>query len=715
MSGITWAGGDSYYMVADNADNGENGLYPLTVKLAENGLTITESPTTCATNEAVKLVGTSDLEGVAWDPASGHIFAADESKETIREYDVITGAVISEVTVPSVVKNYNRGNFGMESLTISGDGLTLWTANEEALLCDGARSSPTNTTTVRLVKYTRPSVYDRFELAAMYPYTTEKWHYGYAYKTSSRRGVSDLVALPNGGLIVLERDLSTTATDSAWGAEFFFGIFYVENPEAATDVQNFAALTNTTWSAVAKTKLVEDFQWANYEGICLGPRLENGDVSLLMIAEGVNSSSAAAVRPLVLSGLDIHTLSFAEPGDGLTASIVGSPYRFMAGDEVTVALSGEGVGMVAYTNDAAKTVSAKWSLPAHDPSAGEGTVATFAVAADDSLSWSVKTGTASTPIKTNDSFEPFGVGSATEAMNGWSGDGEVVAAAYTPPQPPGYVMQRETHAQVLDVDDGEAAREVAGPDAAGMVYDCMVEMRRPVDALSAPASEVEVMVAADMEGYLNIWDAEGWHRVGAAYPNGEWIRVRIEFRNDTEFRVRVNGSVVLPEGYGSAWRRAAGAGTISTLAFTGGRVDDVLVTTPVWTEETSGPTATNGIAYAWFDGNDLPREPAMPAPNYSAYTLADLHDAGLAVDTDEPFAITSVARSGEEIELTVNGYKGERPASGYRIYASPTPDFANREDVTTAGEFTSDPADWSTSWRGSPSADARFFSVVGER
>ena len=62
-----------------------------------------------------------------------------------------------------------------------------------------------------------------------------------------------------------------------------------------------------------------------------------------------------------------------------------------------------------------------------------------------------------------------------------------------------------------------------------------------------------------------------------------------------------------------------------------------------------------------------------------------------------------------------NGYKGERPASGYRIYASPTPDFANREDVTTAGEFTSDPADWSTSWRGSPSADARFFSVVGER
>ena len=35
--------------------------------------------------------------------------------------------------------------------------------------------------------------------------------------------------------------------------------------------------------------------------------------------------------------------------------------------------------------------------------------------------------------------------------------------------------------------------------------------------------------------------------------------------------------------------------------------------------------------------------------------------------------------------------------------------------ITWAGEFTGAPADWSTSWRGSPSAAARFFSVVGER
>ena len=46
-----------------------------------------------------------------------------------------------------------NGNYGFESLTISGDGLTLWTANEEALTVDGDRSSYSDGTIVRLVKY----------------------------------------------------------------------------------------------------------------------------------------------------------------------------------------------------------------------------------------------------------------------------------------------------------------------------------------------------------------------------------------------------------------------------------------------------------------------------------------------------------------------------------------------------------------------------------
>ena len=172
LSGITYAGGNQFYAVADNGAT-VWGLYPCTISLNSAG-TAVSSFSIVTTNNCVKPSGTSDVEGVAYDPATGNVWIADEAKKTIKEYNPTTGAVIQALDIPAVMKN-NRSNFGFESLTISGDGLTMWTCNEEALSVDGERSSYTQSTTVRLCKFTRATIRDKFQFVAMYPYTTQKW------------------------------------------------------------------------------------------------------------------------------------------------------------------------------------------------------------------------------------------------------------------------------------------------------------------------------------------------------------------------------------------------------------------------------------------------------------------------------------------------------------------------------------------------------------
>ena len=126
LSGITYAGGSSYYIVQDNGDG--RGLYSATINLSSDGKSITGYSLSAS---PVVPSGTSDTEGVAYDPASGNVWIAEEEGKTIKEYNPQAGTEIQSLTIPAVLKRIN-GNFGFESLTISGDGLTLWTCNDDS-------------------------------------------------------------------------------------------------------------------------------------------------------------------------------------------------------------------------------------------------------------------------------------------------------------------------------------------------------------------------------------------------------------------------------------------------------------------------------------------------------------------------------------------------------------------------------------------------------
>ncbi|MBQ9726217.1 MAG: esterase-like activity of phytase family protein [Kiritimatiellae bacterium] len=407
LSGVTYLGGNRYWAVADDGTGAEGGLYEFTAELGPEGTNVV-SFSICSTNERVRLGSAADLEGCAYDPATGWVWASDEGGRNVRAYDPATGEQVGGVHVPYVLTTH-PGNFGFEALSMRGDGLALWTCNEEALVGDGARSSHAAGTTVRLAKYSRRSVRDEFALEAMYPYTTDAWTYANDYRGKARLGVAGLCALPDGSLLVLERELSFD-DKMIFGVPYVFRlgwrVYRVGRPEDATDVQDFDSLADgATWTGVGKTFLAEGDGVSNCEGICLGPRLADGRLSVLLLSDAGDGYSAALLQPLVLSGLDVATLDFPPPdaslGADAAASSVGSNYRFLAGTRLSVELSGSAADAARHAAGGTSVPLPRWSL-ASGAASGAGTVASFEVSGDDTLLWTglsaaltVATGTAS--------------------------------------------------------------------------------------------------------------------------------------------------------------------------------------------------------------------------------------------------------------------------------------------------------------------------------
>lgn len=309
LSGITYAGADSFYMVADDAS--ENKIYHCTIKLSEDGKSITSLDIPSA-GKAVRPVGARDLEACAFDFVTGNVWVSDETRKTVKEYDPKTGKVVSTLEIPEIMKKNldMERNLGIEGLTISPDGFSLWLCNEESLYVDGKRSSGKDGTTVRIVKYVRPGLNAKFKPVAMYAYKTDKWVYSKSVGSTARSGVSALCALPDGSLLVLERQLSFKTT-SKWSSALFnslsWKIYHVSDFSSATDVRDFKSLDGVKYVPAAKKLLSEGegllTTTGNFEGLCLGPRLKNGSFSLIMVSDAGDGYSRRLIQPLIISGL----------------------------------------------------------------------------------------------------------------------------------------------------------------------------------------------------------------------------------------------------------------------------------------------------------------------------------------------------------------------------------------------------------------------------
>lgn len=247
-------GGDHRFIaVMDNS----NKVIEFSLRFDDTG-----SITQCTVIRAISLPIAHDWEGAAFtDAARDCIILSDEDRPGLSEFRLADGALLRDIAVPSIYAQ-SRSNLGLESLSSRERTDHFWLGNEEALGVDGPISSPTTGTDVRLsLLHIGPQ--GSSTLLRQVVYRTEPVHG--ALINGARSGLSDLVALPDGRLLALERSFGLASP-------LFLSRIYEINT-AATDVRTqTTGLVAGTFSRCSKTLLYSGGH-NNLEGLCLGPRL----------------------------------------------------------------------------------------------------------------------------------------------------------------------------------------------------------------------------------------------------------------------------------------------------------------------------------------------------------------------------------------------------------------------------------------------------------
>ena len=232
---------------------------------------------------------TVDVEGLAVDPLDGSVWLADERAATIRQHRLASGkALAGKVNVPESLKGFHLDS-GFESLTISHDGLSMWMSAEEALKSDGTRASRKHGTDIRLTRFRRTSAADAWTMEGQWVYYADSiaggpW-YNSRKKDVSRSGVSEMCVLDDGTVLVLEREFSVVLIPRLRCR------IYETDMSSAKNVIGWKNLSGLKDSEKVKKRLLyETTGFSMYEGMCLGPVLEDGSRMLVLVSDADKKS-----------------------------------------------------------------------------------------------------------------------------------------------------------------------------------------------------------------------------------------------------------------------------------------------------------------------------------------------------------------------------------------------------------------------------------------
>lgn len=281
-SGIAHIVDDKYAVVSDKSPN--DGFYVFTIKVDS------------VTGELIDVKNDGfrgdslccgDCEGIAYCPNTSTFFISREADASIVEYDYDGKLTGRRLNVPHIYKN-GMGNYGFESLAYDVQAGLFWTISESTLSCDGEQATSLNGVSNKL----RLQSFDiDLQPKAQYAYLMDS---PTAHSKSSEyaMGVSEVVALGNGSLLVLEREFFVP--NSKIGAFVRCNLYEVV-PKDEYAITEDEALTDGTMflpkhlicSFVTKFKLF-DRSIANYEGMCLGPTLVDGSKTVILVSDSQN-------------------------------------------------------------------------------------------------------------------------------------------------------------------------------------------------------------------------------------------------------------------------------------------------------------------------------------------------------------------------------------------------------------------------------------------
>ena len=254
-SGITWLGEDRYAVVTDNAAH--DGFFVFRIQIDSLGCIIDVS------NEGFR--GNDDKghdnEGVAWCPARGTVFISGETDNQVRELTLEGKATGKTLRLPKWLTKGASAKYGLEALTYNAQTHRFWTVSESTL--------------------------DDLAHVGQYYYEMDKPESEYATRQYVM-GVSALTALDDGSLLVLEREFYVAP--SKIGSTVQCKIYRV-TPQAKDQLNGKVSLNGrkplekqlvAEWSTAIG---LLTYSLANYEGMCLGPRLEDGRQVIVLIAD----------------------------------------------------------------------------------------------------------------------------------------------------------------------------------------------------------------------------------------------------------------------------------------------------------------------------------------------------------------------------------------------------------------------------------------------
>ena len=275
-SGITALGDDRYAVVSDKSEKDGFFVFHIVIdsltgrirQIDNEGFRATDSPN-------------RDQEGIAYFPLKNTVFISGESDNRILEYSLdgnnTTRYTGRSLAVPEIFKTATA-NYGFESLSYNANTHRFWTTTESTLPADGAQAVPQKPVANKL---RIQSFDDNLQPADQYFYEMDMPE---ATKRPAMyaMGVSELCAMDDGSLLVLEREFYVSK--SKLGSFVSCKIYRIE-PSAKL----VGHLLPKRLLASFRTKLtLLGHGIANYEGMCLGPRLKDGRHVLILLSDSQN-------------------------------------------------------------------------------------------------------------------------------------------------------------------------------------------------------------------------------------------------------------------------------------------------------------------------------------------------------------------------------------------------------------------------------------------
>ncbi|MBG1265164.1 esterase-like activity of phytase family protein [Nostoc sp. WHI] len=298
LSGITYdAKNNLYYAISD--DRGQKAaarFYTLKIDLSKGSLqkggVIPVSVTTLLNENGQTLrPGESDTEGIALTNKATVLISSEGDAERlinpfIKEFLLSSGKEITTLPIPNKFlpdKSSQQGirnNLAFESLTITPNEKHLFTATENALIQDGVVAKPKIGTPCRILQYNlltnQPEKEFLYQTEPVTPFLNLTGKFA--------SGLPDLLALDNQGhFLSLERSFT--------GLGFAIFLFQV-SLEGADNIYNIDSLLAVDFrniKPIQKKLLLDlrnlDVQLDNIEGLTLGPKLSDGQQSLILVSD----------------------------------------------------------------------------------------------------------------------------------------------------------------------------------------------------------------------------------------------------------------------------------------------------------------------------------------------------------------------------------------------------------------------------------------------